>query len=529
MIEKVAHLWPEISLFIGTCVVMVLGLSPSAQVRRTCAGVSAFALFIAGLLAINAPANAEAALPNMAPYVKALTAFVGILLVLLTGGTADREEEARIAAGAPFDPQRSMRAEFYAFILFSLTGLMLCATADSLVWLFLALELTSLPTYVMVTLSTRGSASQEAGVKYFFLGAMGAAVFLFGFALIYGGTGSAHLAEIRAALADQSAHGGINGIALAGMIMALLGVSFKIAAVPMHFYTPDVYEGAAAPVSAFLAFVPKTAGFVTIILLVSTLGWNHGAGGSLPDIVRVVLWVVAALTMTFGNVLALLQRSVKRLLAYSSIAHSGYMLVGIIAGPGDGSFTRNGLAAVLFYLFSYGVMNIGAFAVVASLERRRAGEHEEAAAIDDLKGLCKTRPLLGWVMVVCALSLLGLPPLLGFFAKVPLFTSAIGAGEIALVVVLGLNSAIAAFYYLKLVGASLLAEPDEHAEPTDLTPFVTRRWAGVASAAGVLVFAVAASAPMAWSARAGEYNDGPGAAHAEAPPVSGHAEITAPN
>jgi len=526
VIDKVAHLWPEITLFIGTCVVMVLGLSPSAHVRRTCAGVSAFALFIAGLLAVNAPGDPAAALPNMAPYIKALTAFLGILLVLLMSGTVDRGEEARVAGGAPFDPQRSMRAEFYAFVLFSLTGLMLCAQADSLIWLFLALELTSLPTYVMVTLSTRGSASQEAGVKYFFLGAMGAAVFLFGFALLYGGTGSAHFPEIRAALADQSAHGGINGIAMAGMILALLGVSFKIAAVPMHFYTPDVYEGAAAPVSAFLAFVPKAAGFVAIILLVSTMGWHYGAGGSLPDVVRVVLWVVAALTMTFGNVLALLQRSVKRLLAYSSIAHSGYMLVGIVAGPGDGSFTRNGLAAVLFYLFSYGVMNLGAFAVVASLERQRAGEPEEAAAIDDLRGLCKTRPLLGWVMVVCALSLLGLPPLLGFFAKVPLFTSAIGAGEIALVLVLGINSAIAAFYYLKLVSASLLAEPDEHAEPAQLTPFVTRRWAGVASAAGVLIFAVAATAPMAWSTHAGQYNSETDATHADSP-ASGHTQISA--
>ena len=336
--------------------------------------------------------------------------------MLLCAGTADREEEQALAAsGARFNPLRTVKAEFYAFILFSLTGLMLCASADDLIWIFLALELTSLPTYVLVTLSTKDRPSQEAGVKYFFLGAMGAAVFLFGFALLYGATGSAHLADIAAVFARD----GLSDLAIAGMILSMVGVSFKIAAVPMHFYTPDVYEGAAAPISAFLAFVPKTAGFLVIILLAATLGWTHGPSESLPPEIRVVLWVVAALTMTFGNVLAILQTSVKRILAYSSIAHSGYMLVGIIAGPGDGGFASNGIAAVLFYLFSYGVMNAGAFAVVACLERRDLdGSHREIESVDDLRGLCKTRPRCSaGVMALCSLSLLGLPPLLGFFGE----------------------------------------------------------------------------------------------------------------
>jgi NADH-quinone oxidoreductase subunit N len=293
--------------------------------------------------------------------------------------------------------------------------------------------------------------------------------------------------------------GGINDLAIAGMLMSLLGVAFKIAAVPMHLYTPDVYEGAAAPVSAFLAFTPKTAGFISMILLCSTMGWTHGAGHSLPDLVRLLLWVMAALTMTVGNVLAILQSNVKRMLAYSSVAHSGYMLVALVAGPGSGrGITDNGLAAILFYLLSYGLMNLGAFAVLACLERQPGpdGEHREIETVDDLRGLCKTQPALGWTMVVCALSLLGFPPLLGFFAKVPLFTSAIAAGEIVLVVILGLNAAIAAYYYLRLVAMPLLEEPDATLPPASRTPFVSRPLAAFISAASVVVLVAFAGTLM---------------------------------
>jgi NADH-quinone oxidoreductase subunit N len=317
---------------------------------------------------------------------------------------------------------------------------------------------------------------------------MGAAVFLYGFTLLYGGTGTTDLAQITEAFST----GSINTIAMAGLMLSLIGVAFKIAAVPMHFYTPDVYEGAAAPVSAFLAFVPKTAGFVAIILLLSTVGWTHGpAENALPESIRLLLWIMAALTMTVGNVLAVLQNKVKRILAYSSIAHSGYMLVGVIAGPGD-TFTTNGLAAVLFYLLCYGVMNLGAFAVLACVERRRTddGDGIEIETVDDLRGLCTTFPLLGWVMVICSMSLLGLPPLLGFFGKVPLFTSAISAGEIPLVLILGVNSAIAAWYYLRLARTPLLEKPGEDGYTFTRTTFLSRPLAATLSAVGVIVLAV---------------------------------------
>ncbi len=506
--DKIATMWPEITLFIGTCIVMVLGLSSKLVMRKACSPVAGLSLIIAGLLALQND-DAVGVMPYLMPYAKALIAGVGLLLLMLLAGTVDRDQEMRIAGGAAFNPLSSTRAEFYAFFLFSLTGLMLCTGAEDLIWLFLALELTSLPTYIMVTISTSRSRGQEAGIKYFFLGALGAAIFLYGFALLYGGTGTTNLVEMQ----TQFAQGQINTIAMLGLILSVIGVSFKIAAVPMHFYTADVYQGAAAPVSAFLAFVPKAAGFFAIMLLVSTVGWNQGVAGGLPEPLHATLWMMAVATMTLGNVLALLQHSVKRMLAYSSIAHSGYMLVGVIAGPGEtgsGSlgFVGNGLAAVLFYLFSYGVMNLGVFAVVACLEKTGdSGERVEAEQVGDLQGLIRTKPLLAVVLTICAFSLLGLPPMLGFFGKLPLFTSGIRAGEIPLVVILGLNSAIAAFYYLRLVKAAIIDEPAPNAEPLVSTPFGARTLAAGLSAAGVVVFIVLAGPVMRSSERAAVVRD----------------------
>ncbi|GJM19272.1 MAG: hypothetical protein DHS20C14_14850 [Phycisphaeraceae bacterium] len=480
MEDKLVQIGPEVALFIATCVVMIVGLWPNLRVRTLVTPIAAFALVIAGLLALNSPAPTDAMYPELARFAKTMIAAVGLLLVLLLPGVVDRDLEARAAAGdEAFEPIKSTRAEFYAFFLFSLTGLMLCASADSLIWLFLALELTSLPTYIMVTMSTRGTRSQEAGVKYFFLGAMGAAVFLYGFALLYGATGTTNLPAIASAFAAD----GIGPIGIAGLLLAIVGVSFKIAAVPMHFYTPDVYQGAHSSVSAMLAFVPKTAGFIALMLLCGLAGWHFGEdAGALPPALHITLWIVAALTMTIGNVMATVQTSVKRMMAYSSVAHSGYMLVGLLAGPGP-EFARSGLAAVLFYLLCYGVMNTGVFAVLASLER----DGHDADSIDDIRGLCKTRPVLGWIVVICTLSLLGFPPLLGFVGKIGLFTAGISNDLLPLVVILGINSAIAAFYYLRIVCAVYLDPRDDKDTPPDRAPFRTR-WAGAAiSATGVIV------------------------------------------
>lgn len=511
-------LLPEAAMFAGTCLTMIVGLSRDPHIRNQTWLIVMATLVLAGLLAANSPATSNV-FPMLMPFAKSLIAVVGLLLMLLAAGTVDRDEERQIAAGRPFDALRTNRAEFWALFLFSLTGTMLCAGAPNLIWLFLALELVSLPTYVMVVMSTRGTASQEAGVKYFFLGALGAAFFLYGFALLYGGTGTTSLAGI----ASHFAGNGINDIAACGMVLSIIGVAFKIAAVPMHFYTADVYQGAASPISAFLAFTPKTAGFITLILLVGTMGWNHAqpgtqagdvagaataAGHSLPEFARITLWVLAALTMTVGNVLALVQHSVKRILAYSSIAHSGYMLVGLVAGPGP-DFTSSGVSAILFYLLCYGVMNVGVFAVLACLERAPAAGSDadpaEADHIDDIKGLCRTRPVLGWCMVICSLSLLGLPFTLGFWGKVPLFTAGIAAGEITLVIILGLNSAIAALYYLRLAALPLLEAPADSSKTLRDNPFWSRRLAAMLSAAGVVILVFLANGPMESSHAAARY------------------------
>lgn len=518
MTEKLSILWPEIALFITTCVVLVTGLSPNATLRRGTGAIAALGLAIALCLVPLSPPG-PGGFPMMMPFAKGLIALVGLIMVGLMAGTVDRRFEAAIDAGrGTYQPLMATRAEFYAFFLFSLTGAMLCAGANDLIWLFLALELTSLPTYVMVTISTRGTRSHEAGVKYFFLGALGAAFFLMGFALLFGGTGATHLfgtpedPGIAQILAYQTVqYNGINAVAMAGLVLSVIGIGFKIAAVPMHFYTPDVYQGAAAPVSAFLAFVPKTAGFIALILLLSTVGWNYHAvgdeGHQLPQVLRVVLFAMAVLTMTVGNILAVIQTSTKRILAYSSIAHSGYMLVGLIAGPGDGSFTGSGIAAVLFYLAAYGVMNLGAFAVIACLETPKGDPEmgDEPDRVSDLKGLCRTRPLLGWTMVICALSLLGMPPLLGFWGKLPLFTAGIGAGEYLLVVILGVNSAIAAFYYLRLAGTPLLEAPDAENEALRETPFAARTFAAAMSAGGVVTLSILAAPVMTAAEQGGRY------------------------
>jgi NADH-quinone oxidoreductase subunit N len=508
MVDKIAQLWPEIALFVGACVVMVMGLSRDRTTRRQCGLLAMVALITAGFLAWYTTPVGSGPLPHMAMYAKMIIAGIGLLLLMLFEGGVDREYEASVSRGASFEPLRSNTGEFWAFALLSLTGLMLCAGADDLIFLFLALELVSLPTYVMVALSTGKNRSMEAAVKYFFLGALGAAIFLYGFAMLYGATGATSFAEIHAILG----RGPVPDLAMLGLLLSVLGICFKIAAVPMHYYTPDVYQGASSPVAAFLAFVPKAAGFFAIMSLLGLVGWRFGEKGeALPEMLRIVLWAIAALTMTVGNVLAIMQSSAKRMLAYSSVAHSGYMLVGVIAGPGTGDSTlaRNGLGAVLFYLATYGIMTLASFAVISCLERKSAeGGTEEAEDVADLNGLCKRDPLLGWTMVISAVGLLGLPPLLGFFGKLPLFTSGISAGEVPLVLILGINSAIAAYYYLRLAGAALLAEPEADGVAPRIVRYGARRLSGAVAALAVILVAVTGAGSWlgAQAAAAGRYN-----------------------
>ncbi len=514
MLDRIAYLWPELTLFITAIVVIFLGTSKDKDFRRISHWVAGIGIFIAMALGTITPTVEGSLFPGLAVYAKPMICLIGIIL-LLGMGSIDTHLEADIKSGKRiFDPLDNSRGEFMAFFLLSLIGLMLTTVAEDLIWLFLALELTSLPTYVMVAASRRRSCGHESSVKYFYLGALAAAFFLYGFAMLYGATGSLHLVEIRAAFIEQSAAsptGSINPIGLLGLILAFVGVAYKIAAFPMHFYAADVYEGAATPVSAFLAFVPKAAGFIVIMLLMGTiLGLHNGDSvGVWPAAIHDILWIIAVITMVIGNTLALLQKRVKRILAYSSIAHSGYMMIGIIAGPGVAvlhggdiadSLTTNGFAAVLFYIMAYGIMNIGAFMVLACLEDRG----EEIETLDDLAGIARSHPWLGVMMAICCMSLLGLPPLVGFFGKMYLFSSGIAAGEIVLVVIAGLNSAVSAWYYLKLAGLPWLVKPTTRSERMVHTPYIGRRVAAALSAIGVIVLIFAASSLMEASNRASQ-------------------------
>jgi len=499
-LDKIVTLWPEITLLTGACVCMLIGLSPSARLRQLPAWIAASSLLIAGTILCHDPSTKFDILPlalptSLAPFVKLAIVGIGLLLLLVTSGVPEglkqtRDTEAHKALGKPFEPGNTMRGEFFAFFLLSLTGAMLCAAAQDLVWLFLALELTSLPTYVMVATTRDRAQAQEAAVKYFFLGAMAAAVFLYGFTLIYGATGSTQYSEIIAYLAHQTATGGgISPLFIVGMALAIIGVSFKIAAVPMHFYTADVYQGAATPVTAFLAFVPKIAGFVSLLGL---LGLTTALDAPHRQPVVWLLWTMAVLTMTVGNVLGLLQTNVKRVLAYSSIAHTGYMLVGLIVVMAASNAAivdaqqpiGNGAAALVFYLIAYGLATLGAFAVLGSVTCRG----EEAQTFDDIAGLGRQNPLLGVIMLVSVLSLVGLPPLVGFLGKIYLFGSAIQHGYVWLVVIAVLNSAVSAVYYLRIISACYFSPPNPQTH-TDIQP--ARRLGAALAALAALVLGVA--------------------------------------
>ncbi len=502
--DKLVTLWPAIALLIGACVSMLIGLSPTRSTRKLPAQVAALSLLVAGWLVWRQGFDAsvdEAAVamqPAIAWFVSLSIVGVGLLLLLVAAGVPDhlsqtQDAEARCDRGGSFEPGDVMRGEFFAFFLFSLAGAMLCAQADDLVWLFLALELTSLPTYVMVATARDRADAQESAVKYFFLGAMAAGVFLYGFTLIYGATGFTQYDQILGYIHTQAAQGqGVSPLLSLGLVLAVVGVSFKIAAVPMHFYTADVYQGAATPVTAFLAFVPKTAGFVSLIGL---LGLAVPLGTDQLQPLVGLLWCMAVASMTAGNVLGLLQDNVKRVLAYSSIAHSGYMLVGLLVflsaggarmAGGDGAL-GGGLAALLFYLIAYGLATLGAFAVLGCVTR----DGQEAQTFDDIAGLGRRHPTLGAVLIVSVLSLLGLPPMVGFLGKIYLFGGAFEHGYVWLVIIAVLNSAVSAVYYLRIIGACYFAGD---ASPLHPVAVPARRVGAAVAAIGAVVLGIGGDA-----------------------------------
>ena len=323
------------------------------------------------------------------------------------------------------------RPEFYMLMLFSITGMMLMGMANDLILIFLALELLSIPLYIMAGLAWPRSDSEESAMKYFLLGAFSSSVFVFGIALIYGATGTTSLTGLLEGISDP------NSLLLAGVAFLLVGFGFKIAAVPFQMWTPDVYEGAPTPVTAFMSVGAKVAGFAALLRILLWALPNMGDAW-VPAII-----VLSTLTLIIGNVAAIVQQNIKRMLGYSSIAHAGFILIAVAAS----SDNPQGISAALFYMFAYLFTNLGAFAIVIAMEHQQGiGVH-----LDDYKGLSKQHPWMALAMAFFMLSLTGIPLTGGFAAKFYVLRTAIEAGLIGLALVGVITSVVSAFYYLRVV------------------------------------------------------------------------------
>lgn len=471
---RATELLPEIILLCAACGVLLTGIAPGDRMRRLSAPLSLVAIGVAMtarhlLEPSGARIGGGLTAGSLAEYVRSAALIFGVLAVVTHWS----------------QPHRDERGEFFAMLLFSLAGLMLTGLSSDLLMLFVALELVSIPAYVVVALSHRGPAALEAGTKYFYLGALAAAITAYGFAFLYGAGGTSSMDPgglLGLMMADPAQNG--HAVAAIGMVLAIGGLCFKIAAFPLHFYVADVYEGAAGPVAGFLGFVPKLAGFVAIIKLLEASSW-FGQGPLFW-----LLWIVAASSMTVGNLLALQQTSIRRMLAYSGVAHAGYMLVGLIAWPiADVGVMGDGPAAVLYYIFVYGIANLAAFTVLSLLH----SDGQPCETLRDVAGILRRHPGLAMLLSLAMFTLMGLPPTAGFWGKLALFGSALSTSTTvphgdwvgALVIVGVVNSAIGAAYYLRVVAACLLYENER---PADVLPREVVRFGAALAGALIVIF-----------------------------------------
>jgi NADH-quinone oxidoreductase subunit N len=344
--------------------------------------------------------------------------------------------------------QQIRAGEYYGLILFGAVGMSLMSSAMELVLIFIALEISSISTYILAGFRRRSAISSESSVKYFLLGSFATAFFLYGVALMFGATGSTSIDRISAALADYAGTGRGPLLAYLGVALMFVGLGFKVAAAPFHVWTPDVYEGAPSPVVGFMSTAPKAAVFAVLLRIIFEI---HAPGGPW------LIWVAAALSMTIGNIAALVQDNVKRLLAYSSIAHAGYLLIAFASLP------ANGIPAAMFYTASYAAMNVGAFAVIGHF----AGAGERFVTLEDYAGLGKRSPLLAAILTIFLLSLIGIPITGGFFAKFYVFSAALQGSHplVGLVIIGVINSAVAAYYYLRIIVVMYMREPRDEEAP----------------------------------------------------------------
>jgi NADH-quinone oxidoreductase subunit N len=423
---------PTLVVLVAGAIVLILDMVGRPLPRELPAMVALAGMvgaLLATLMRWGAPGRAYrdmVVLDNFALFFNVVICYAGALIVLLS---MDYLRRTGTESG-----------EYWALVLFSTAGMMLMAAAGDLIVVFLALELMSLSLYVLAGLFKRELVSSEASMKYFLLGAFASSFLLYGIALIYGAAGTTNLDRIAAAVASKPR----DPLFVIGLGLMMVGFGFKISSVPFHMWVPDVYQGAPTSVTALIATGSKAGAFAALIrvLMVTLRG--------VPPDWAALLWVMAAVTMTVGNVVALAQSNLKRMLAYSSIAHVGYMLVGLTAGGVGGA------GSVLFYMLTYTFTTAGAFGVITLCERARG----EAVEVGDYAGLARRHPILAATLALFLLSLVGIPPLAGFVGKFYVFGAAVRAGYIWLAVIAVLNSAAAAYYYLRIIVYMYMREPE---------------------------------------------------------------------
>ncbi|MEW6056568.1 MAG: NADH-quinone oxidoreductase subunit N [Bdellovibrionota bacterium] len=440
--EQLAMMMPYLILAVGAMATLLVGVMKSVRSNLVVAGLSLITVAAAILSVVSVWGEPSMTLFN---GMLAADAYSNLFNVLLLGTTG----LVLLSSYSYLEKEGIHYAEYYSLGLFSCLGMMLLASSLDLVVLFIALETMSIGVYVLVGFRRADVRSNEAALKYFVLGSAASAIMLFGIALMYGATGTMNIHQIITLV--TSAAGIENTLFLLGTTLVIAGFLFKVATVPFHMWMPDVYEGAPTSVTNFMTTALKAAAFASFMRVFMSLGFAQGLTSKLNMGIHDVLWVIAVATMFLGNVIALTQQNIKRMLAYSSIAHSGYIIVGFLAG----GRSEYGFTSVVVYLIAYVVMNLGAFAIVSLLGERG----DRNTDVQDYAGLGFKNPALGFAMAVFMFSMAGIPPTLGFAGKYLIFSSAVQAGEITLAVLAVLCSAISAYYYLRVIVYMYMKEP----------------------------------------------------------------------
>ncbi len=476
LVPGILQIAPILIVTVAACATLLLAVARQKEDETPFAASSFLAVSLLGLVAafaVNWSAGSAPSTWGNSLMFDNFSIVAQGLIIFATGVSL-------CIASASLDEQKMVRGEYFALTLFACAGMMLMVAASELLVFFIGLETMSLAVYVLVGFRRADRWSQEAALKYFISGAFASAFFLFGAALLFGVTGSTDYVTIGA----YARHALSEPMFLTGAVFVLVAFAFKVAAVPFHMWAPDAYLGAPTTVTGFMAVTVKTAAFAALIRF-GLVALGDGAHGVVPIVVQVVE-VLAILTMTVGNLLALLQRQVKRMLAYSSIAHAGYLLVGVVGVLERG---EAGVRGVLFYLFVYGLTTLGAFGVLVALEH--FGARHDDGQINRYAGIGFSHPALGLAFAVFMFALAGIPPTAGFEGKVLLFAPALDAGHVALVVIAVLNSVASIYYYLSLVVAMYMKPTPQSPSAMGRHPSVQSPWlAGALALTSILVLLV---------------------------------------